>query len=42
VALVRSEGSQRLDVLGLILNAPLPALIIRAGQELLVEWWRFG
>jgi hypothetical protein len=41
-ALVRSERSRGLAVLGLILNAPLPALVIRAGLELLVDWWQFG
>jgi hypothetical protein len=41
-AFLRSERSWGLAVLGLILNAPLPALFIRAGLEQLVDWWQFG
>jgi hypothetical protein len=41
-AFVRPEQSCGLAVLGLILNAPLPALLLGAGLEGFLDWLRYG
>ena len=40
-AFIRPGDSRGLAVLGLILNAPPPALLFRAGLQLLLEWLRY-
>jgi hypothetical protein len=42
VALARSERHRGLTVLGLLLNAPLPLLLLRAGLVNLLNWLRYG
>jgi hypothetical protein len=42
VAIARRERHRGLTVLGLILNAPLPLLLLRTGLENLLGWLHYG